>query len=62
MNRETFLTLKSFGMLKPFEGFILTANCSGNRVEADPIKGAIDSLKNDLKEQLTEVITKLDIL
>tara|TARA_B110000285_G_C14977303_1_gene539588 strand:- start:484 stop:612 length:129 start_codon:yes stop_codon:yes gene_type:complete len=37
MNKETFLTLKAFGMLKPFEGFTLTANCTKGRQEEDPV-------------------------
>jgi len=44
MNRETFLTLKAFGMLTPFDGFILTANCSQARQEDDPIADAIGAV------------------
>lgn len=65
MNMETFLILKSFRMLKPFEGFTLTANCSAGRQEADPIADAIDGVvesQTELKGQLTEVLGKLDRL
>ena len=44
MNTETFLTLKAFGMLTPFDGFILTADCSQARHEEDPIADAIDAV------------------
>ena len=70
MNKETFLTLKSFGMLEPFEGFILTADCSRGRQEEDPVGDAIDAISetqqeikeeiSELKSQLGEVLSKVN--
>ena len=44
MNKETFITLKAFGMLNPFDGFILTANCDQGHQDEDPIADAIHAV------------------
>lgn len=55
MNNETFLTLKAFGMLQPFEGFVLTANCSKGRQEEDPVADAVDAVAETQQEILGEL-------
>ena len=68
LNKETFLTLKAFNMLTPFEGFLLAAQTPA-LPDPDPIKEAQDEIQevqhgilSDLGDMHSEITTIKELL